>query len=414
MILQSINGGNNSSSKGLTVTIGRAGLTSPLATESSKPSQRRGSETDVLQRPSTVSAADVDVFNYKQLTASRLEYTQVMEMAIGISALDQSGQAKADNRYVCPFPACGKSFHSKEAAFRHLPEHEQRARLCAPTPLADSHLSTYWPSDVPWQTAPKFTQRVLPPGSWPCPVPGCNAAFAFKPKLELHTRIVHMKVGDSSTTLGYFKVLGDAVSVPPNPLPDAVQLLRANTLLSFCPQHAVTATSCAVCVKAKEQAQRMKTARPPFRMFAEGVELDMKARRTMQNLSVRKTDSVVRLSGVGSGRNVGVVVSVKMDDNNMSESSSSSENDRVELKARVVAVMVDSIQECWLCVEFLYTYNEAMSRGLSVNVGEGVVMDTRHELIRPSINADGKKSPLGVCVKWIKIGQVVNFHFIFM
>jgi len=147
MILQSINGENSNTTTSLNVTIGRAGLTTPFFSESSKSSQqRRGSETDVLMRPSTVNIQDVDAFNYKQLTAARLEYTEVMEMTIGTSAVDQTGQVKANNRYVCPFPACGKSFHSKEAAFRHLPEHEQRARLSAPTPLADSHLSSYWVS----------------------------------------------------------------------------------------------------------------------------------------------------------------------------------------------------------------------------------------------------------------------------
>ena len=258
---------------------------------------------------------------------------------------------------------------------------------------------------------------MLPPGSWPCSVPGCNAVFAFKPKLELHTRIVHMKVGNSSTSLGYFKVLGDAISVPPNPLPEAVQLLHADTLLSFCPQHAVAAPSCTTCVKAREQAQRRKAARAPFRMFVEGVELDMKARRIMQNMIVRKTDSVVKLScASGSGKNVGVVVSVKMDAYSSERRNiESRENESVELKARVVAVMVDCSQECWLCVEFLYTYNEAIARGLSANVGEknsnGVVVDMRHELVRSTIG-DGRN--LGISVKWVKIEQVVNTFTLYL
>ena len=138
MILKSINGDNGTdSSKGdlKSITIGSSGAFTPFSAESKR---RRGSETDVQTRPSTVTSQEVDVVNYAQLTASRLEYNQVLEMPIGDLG------TTVDNRYVCPFPACGKSFHSREAAFRHMPSHELKSRLAAPTPLADSHLSNYW------------------------------------------------------------------------------------------------------------------------------------------------------------------------------------------------------------------------------------------------------------------------------
>jgi len=137
-ILQSINGGNGTdASTGdiKAITIGSSGVFTPFSAESKR---RRGSETDVQIRPSTVTSQEVDVVNYMQLTASRLEYNQVLAMPIGDIG------ATVDNRYVCPFPACGKSFHSREAAFRHMPSHELKSRLAAPTPLADSYLRNYW------------------------------------------------------------------------------------------------------------------------------------------------------------------------------------------------------------------------------------------------------------------------------
>lgn len=137
-ILQAISGDQGKKSPrsdSLAITIGAAGTRLPLSSESK---QRRGSETDVQLRPSTVSSQEVDRLNYAQLSASRIEYNQVLEMPIG------EGESHADSRFVCPFPACGMSFHSREAAFRHMPSHELKARLAAPTPLADSHLSLYW------------------------------------------------------------------------------------------------------------------------------------------------------------------------------------------------------------------------------------------------------------------------------
>lgn len=137
LILQSINGdnGTNSSQGDLkAITIGSSGIFTPFSSQS----KRRGSETDVQIRPTTVTSQEVDILNYAQLTAPRLEYNQVLEMPIGDT------ESSANNRYVCPFPACGKSFHSREAAFRHMPSHELKSRLAAPTPLADSHFSNYW------------------------------------------------------------------------------------------------------------------------------------------------------------------------------------------------------------------------------------------------------------------------------
>ena len=66
------------------------------------------------------------------------------------------------------------SFKTADLAFKHIPIHEQRMRLKAPTALADSHLSAYWPSGMPWLVDHKFTAKALPPGSYVCSADGCN------------------------------------------------------------------------------------------------------------------------------------------------------------------------------------------------------------------------------------------------
>ena len=66
-----------------------------------------------------------------------------------------------NDRYVCPFPACGATFLSKDAAIRHMITHEQKTRLATSTPHSDAHLRFYWPRDVPWLTEKKFTEKKL-------------------------------------------------------------------------------------------------------------------------------------------------------------------------------------------------------------------------------------------------------------
>ena len=83
-----------------------------------------------------------------------------------------------EDRYVCPFPACGCSFYSKDAALRHMPIHEQRARMYSATPMSDSHLKFYWPADVPWLKNKQYTEKSLPPGSVRCSVENCPEIFA--------------------------------------------------------------------------------------------------------------------------------------------------------------------------------------------------------------------------------------------
>lgn len=192
-----------------------------------------------------------------------------------------------------------------------------------------------------------------------------------------------MHVGDSSVSLGFFKLLGGAISVPPYPLPEAVQ---QRSQLSFCPQHVVFSGACATCVRA---ASRQRGPTPPFRFYP-SLDLDMKAKRQVQNLASRKADSVVRIEG-GSW-NVGVIVSIP-------DSSSKSS---VELKGRVVSILVDKKQDCWLEVEFLYAFKEVQARGLDIPVEQ----ERRRELFRPSFLSVG---PIAVqSGRWVRIAWVQN------
>jgi hypothetical protein len=103
------------------------------ATASRAVKVRRRSDTDIC-RPA--KADEVHRIKHDVLTEPRSNYHLLMQIA---------------GRFICSFPACGKSYTSRSAAFDHLQVHEQKKRFYAPTPLSDSHMNVYRPEENTWR-----------------------------------------------------------------------------------------------------------------------------------------------------------------------------------------------------------------------------------------------------------------------
>ena len=199
-----------------------------------------------------------------------------------------------------------------------------------------------------------------------------------------------MHVSNSSASLGYFKPFGTAISVPPNRLPAEV-ILKSH--LSFCPEHFVFSNACTVCVK---KAQTRSGPVPPFRFF-DGVDLDMKKKRqVVDNTSARKADGVVRLE-CGSWT-IGLVVTIPIA-SNPKAGDDDSKKVPVDMKCRIVSVLLDRNEDCWLEVEFLYAHKEVLARGWIPPEEH----EQRRELFRPS----SIQGATGVG-RWIQIARVQN------
>ena len=174
------------------------------------------------------------------------------------------------DRFVCPFPACGKSFHSMDAAFRHLPVHEQRTRLYAPTPLPDSHMQAYWPGGVPWLADQRYAARAIPPGSIVCKVSGCKEVFHDQVHLDLHLRLKHKIVSNSSQSHGYYKMNGKPIHCPPDEPPTYAPT-------KWCSLHSLPLGSCTICV----EIDAGKGPKQPFRFF-DGVTINFRLKRSLK------------------------------------------------------------------------------------------------------------------------------------
>eukprot|EP01038_Epipyxis_sp_PR26KG_P015867 gene15867-21511_t len=383
--------------------------------------KRHGSESDLL-RP--VTAEEVNETHYELQTAPRDYYKHAFEMVDG------------NHRFVCPFPACGMSFNSKDACFAHLPVHEQRTRLYAPTPLPDSHLSSYWPTEVPWLTMKKFTKRAIPPGSIKCTQPNCMDVFSSKLKLENHLRIVHKIAGPSSISQGYFNVINLIYAIPPTRPPVSYQFIP----IAYCQLHIQPLNKCQTCM----EVDASDHPKPPLRYFEKMTfDLDLKQKKLTElkvirdamkknkdmddddtvnsdNGSVKKgyskSKSVKSQSNIknhGSGSSLTFIAN---DDNCGIIASYPNTNGLVTIKGKVVSLILDRNNDGWIGISLLLNYHEAINRNINLQYQD---MHPEYELVDmgllpESLNTPLIKSPIPLNkpipshFMWISVSDVIS------
>jgi hypothetical protein len=300
---------------------------------------RRGSDTDILR---DTNSRELHALHTEQETEPRTGYHFHIETA-------------SNGLFICPFPACGKTFKSKDAAFRHLPIHEQKIRLFAPTALADSHLNVYWPKNPPWQKEAQFRDTVQPAGNCPCTWPGCGLSFANKDRLANHIRLAHGHLDENSSDQTYYKMLGNVLSVPPYDSPPDIPA-------RYCKFHMQASGNCLLCI----ELEKAKGPKPPYRFYPE-MTIDLKARveaRKLLNSSRKKKDrlgrtiyedeeeltpeqlALLRLGAYDYDTAVNYTKKLGMTPVNM--------------LGVVVSIMVDKTTQCFIGIRPLLTYTEAL------------------------------------------------------
>lgn len=300
---------------------------------SSRGEKRRGSETDIL----------IPLPSVEQQKINRTELS-VLPRSHYYEIVQDRG------RYLCPFPACGKNFKSKDAAFLHIPVHENRMRLSVPSPLPDSHLNVYWPQGVPWLKEGRFREHVLPPGSFECPVVGCGLVVPNRGRLESHLKMVHKKVPNTD----YYSFLGDHVTVPPLALPDGVTVL-------LCDKHVQPIGRCPQCM----EVEGAGGPSPPLK-FYDKVSFDftqknlddaMAASRTGKLVGETEGKHLVEIFSCSENTAIRVKGGVTKTVRNMQISVSGS----LTWVGRVVGMCIDRNEKAWVCVNrstlYAFLYN---------------------------------------------------------
>ena len=319
---------------------------------------RRGSDTDTV-RPSTVE--ELRKIEHSLATEPRIDYHTLI--AVG-------------GRFICPFPACGMSFTSRDAAFQHLKTHEQRNRLYAPSPLADSHMNFYWPRDNSWRDDPKYTRRAIPPGAIQCSVKGCQDVFLSYHRLEYHMKLVHNQESRSSIMQSFFKFIGKNTPTPPYPPPPYAPAV-------FCSSHLKLEKKCPHC----SGILTLDVPHQPMN-FYDSVRVDFNKR------DGRGGDILVERAGGDKG------LFCKVKDN-------ASGAVRV-MKGRPVGLVKDCHHDGWVAVQEVVTIVEAQEKKRRVP-RDG---DVHHEVvILHESDGSGTVSDPGAPV-WIRLVEVTGYFYL--
>ena len=302
------------------------------ATANRKVKVRRGSDSDMC-RPTT--AEQVHKMRHTVLTEPRINYHHLVHI---------------DGRFICPFPACGKSYTSRSTAFSHLKYHEQKNRLYAPTPLADSHMNAYWPDGNTWRDSVEFEKRALPPGSVVCTESNCKEVFSSKKRLEYHLRWVHnVGVTVDLSLQSFYSFIGQNVPTPPNPPPQYAPV-------TYCSMHLTLDRHCSKC----EGITNSEDPKQPL-FFFESVSVNFAER-------------------FGSG---GVTVLGRNEQKGVHYIDRNSVSDDHVYWGRVAAVLRDGNGDAWLAVNPLISIEEAKKGRRSIARDA----DMQHELMLKTVNA---------------------------
>jgi hypothetical protein len=348
------------------------GINGRPITAENKASQdlRRGSETDIL-RP--LEHSEVQSMIYKLETAPKSSVNDLL--------------VKKD-RLICPFPACGQNFISRDAALRHIKEHEQRHHLFSSAAEADSMMRSYWPTDLPWvDPFSKFNAPGVAPGSVVCPK--CGAAFATNEMVQVHDRLKHV-VKEIARLPPHVLCIGKASKKLP---PDAPPL-------PSCPAHGVYESICSYC---KEE-----TPKPPLRFYP-----SIRINFTLLNnkggsVVFSKEDSskgvIIRSSTKWDGTPVVDHGEIMVNCNEIGRSDAlknikhSKSKGLLEFKGLVMRVMLDAAGMPWLAVRRLLDAREARSEGASLCEG----FDFEHELVVSQLSPP----------RWFPVMSVTNKFFL--
>lgn len=318
------------------------------ATASRRVRVRRGSDSDIT-RPTT--AEEVHSHAHSVQTEPRTNYHHLVHI---------------DGRFLCPFPVCGKSFTSRDAAFEHLKTHEQRRRFFAPTPLSDCHLSAYWPEGNTWRDTAEYMRRAIPPGAIVCTQPKCQEVFSNKNRLQYHLRWVHnVGVSQDDSLQNFYSFLGASVPTPPNPPP-------SHAPLYYCSMHLTLDRKCPKCMTIANSDE----PKQPIHFF-DSVSV---------NFTKRFGSGGETVLGRGEGKGVYFV----------------GRNDAAERvkRGKLFAVIKDCKGDAWLAVKELISMDEAKKAKRSLPRDA----DMQRELMLGHVNAPPS---------WILLTEVKStFYFL--
>ncbi|KAH8072322.1 hypothetical protein JL721_3588 [Aureococcus anophagefferens] len=304
-------------------------------------SDRDGSDDTVLEPDLPLerrsSHGDVD---------AKADQAAVFATAHAISTLprasnDEVLEEPRDIRpWLCPHPGCGKVFSEKESCARHVNEaHAGRHRLAVATPTQDQFLRKYWPEEMPWEREDMLAAKAPDVAAYNCPI--CFMPLLTQEDLKRHLKVSHKK---EEVKKCYKELKAEAKKAPPKSggrrgsgpadrRPPGAATVAGKPILvpPFCPPRRAPMAIC------------LRHARSSFRCLDCG---DARFRGGPRAPCSFYPEVTVKITQPAAKPGDLPVVA--------------------DLRFLLVAVCVDDAAETWVCVAFLWTYEDLRRRGVDV------------------------------------------------
>ena len=287
------------------------------------------------------------------------------------------GVLHVDNRFVCPFPGCGKAFRVHSTAYKHILTHEGRRHLVLPTPLPDSQLHPFRPSDVPWEVDPDFAVPVHPVEEYKCPVHGCKIVQRSESRIRKHLIESHKGLVQIVANKNRYLPLGRFTLVPPFDAPKDTPVL-------CCPRHLDRSRKyCPLC----QTVVSTYGPRAPVK-FYEAMKINFK-----------------EISGTGNGSDF--TFNRRDQDKGVFYKPRNITNESILYKGRVLETVYDKDGTAHFAVQRLLDYDECIEQNVTVPRDFNIA----HEVIPMSMGKSGAGGGHGF--EWVDVDlQLVSHLFL--
>ncbi|KAH8064282.1 hypothetical protein JL722_1144 [Aureococcus anophagefferens] len=262
--------------------------------------------------------------------------------------------------WLCPHPGCGKVFSEKESCARHVNEaHAGRHRLAVATPTQDQFLRKYWPEEMPWEREDMLAAKAPDVAAYNCPI--CFMPLLTQEDLKRHLKVSHKKEEKKC----YKELKAEAKKAPPKSggrrgsgpadrRPPGAATVAGKPILvpPFCPprrapmaiclRHARSSFRCLDCGDARFRGG----PRAPCSFYPE--------------VTVKITQPAAKPGDLPVVADLRFLVQSERTPFVVDRETGALRH------VQLVAVCVDDAAETWVCVAFLWTYEDLRRRGVDV------------------------------------------------
>jgi hypothetical protein len=242
-------------------------------------------------------------------------------------------------KYVCPYPACGKTSNSHISTWAHMCEHEKSklSVVSVSNPKTDAYFENFWPADSTWVPRDKDIgkKKLMPSDAIFCPLSGCRDYFIDQRQLSVHLKLKHPGFDANLAYSSDYFMLSEYVEAP------SFESLG----LHICKQHKERPSKhCRVC----QEIEGRNCPKPPYKFY------------NLLSVNFPSNED----NEIASGERY--VQYSRFEQQKAMEFINKKGKIVHTWRGFVRELVLDRNKKCWLCVEELVNYEDACSRKMQI------------------------------------------------